>query len=359
MLDSPIQNVENHKHLGVIFSNDGSWHHHINHITEQAWKRIHIMRRLKFKLNRDSLNTIYISFVRPLLEYADVVWDNCTQTDKNELDKIQHEAARIVTGCTRLVSLHKLQCEVGWETLASRRSTHKLTLFYKMVHGLAPEYLSSLVPSTVGLVSSYNLRNSQHLTPIPSRTTLYANSFLPSVVCEWNSLPLDIQKSESVSTFRNKIKGNNPQPNKLFCLGERYLQVLHTRLRTDCSSLAHHLFSKNILPSPLCVCGDVETTKHFFLTCPRFQVMRTTLLQTISSLCNPTLSTILQGDNSLSFSDNIKIFEAVHAFISETHRFDTTWGLWMLHVFLLPSLLPASFVRPFNFPVTYSSVLYL
>ena len=36
------------------------------------------MRRLKFRLNRKSLETIYFSFIRPLLEYADVIWDNCT-----------------------------------------------------------------------------------------------------------------------------------------------------------------------------------------------------------------------------------------------------------------------------------------
>ena len=37
------------------------------------------MRKLKFQLDRHSLEIIYISFIRPLLEYADVVWDNCTR----------------------------------------------------------------------------------------------------------------------------------------------------------------------------------------------------------------------------------------------------------------------------------------
>ena len=40
----------------------------------------------------------YFSFIRPLLEYADVVWNNCTQYESNGLDKIQNVAARIVTG---------------------------------------------------------------------------------------------------------------------------------------------------------------------------------------------------------------------------------------------------------------------
>ena len=63
------------------------------------------MRLLKFVLDRKSLQSIYFFFVRPVLEYADVVWDNCTQYEENELEKIQIEAARIVTGSTKLVSI--------------------------------------------------------------------------------------------------------------------------------------------------------------------------------------------------------------------------------------------------------------
>ena len=66
------------------------------------------MRKLKFELDRKSLEIIYLTFMRSLLEYANVVWDNCTQYEKLELDKIQNEAARIVTGTTKLVSLQAL-----------------------------------------------------------------------------------------------------------------------------------------------------------------------------------------------------------------------------------------------------------
>ena len=97
------------------------------------------MRKLKFKLDRKSLETIYISFIRPLLEYANVVWDNCTQYESDELEKIQNEAARIVTGATKLVSLQSLYIDTGWENLAARREKHKLTLYYKMQNGLTPE----------------------------------------------------------------------------------------------------------------------------------------------------------------------------------------------------------------------------
>jgi hypothetical protein len=41
---------------------------------------------------------------RPILEYADVVWDNKTLLLINKLENVQIEAARVVTGGTRLVS---------------------------------------------------------------------------------------------------------------------------------------------------------------------------------------------------------------------------------------------------------------
>ena len=163
-----INNVNSHKHLGLTFSQDCSWHDHLELVKTKAWLRINIMRRLKFQLDRKSLQTIYISFIRPLLEYADVVWDNCTQQEANEL--VQNEAARIVTGATKLASIQSLLSDTGWESLTSRREKHKLVLFYKMNNSLVPEYLSSLVPPTVGNISQYNLRNETNLQTVPARS---------------------------------------------------------------------------------------------------------------------------------------------------------------------------------------------
>jgi hypothetical protein len=41
---------------------------------------------------------MYLTFIRPVLEYASEVWDNCGQTNSDRLEKVQLEAARIVTG---------------------------------------------------------------------------------------------------------------------------------------------------------------------------------------------------------------------------------------------------------------------
>ena len=109
------------------------------------------MRKLKFILDRQSLEIIYTvtSFIRPILEYADMVWDNCTQYEINALEKIQIEAAQIATGATKLVSLDILYRETGWELLEKSRHKHKLCLFIQMNTGVSPNYLSSLIPASV------------------------------------------------------------------------------------------------------------------------------------------------------------------------------------------------------------------
>ena len=57
---------------------------------------------------------------------------------KQNLENIQLEAARIVTGSTKIVSFQALYNETGWGTLEVRRKKQKLTLFYKMCNGLSP-----------------------------------------------------------------------------------------------------------------------------------------------------------------------------------------------------------------------------
>ena len=65
--------------------------------------------------------------------------DNCTQHEKQDLEKVQIEAARIVTGMTKLVSINPLYEESGWETLETRRKNHKLTFFFKMTNGISSQ----------------------------------------------------------------------------------------------------------------------------------------------------------------------------------------------------------------------------
>ena len=88
----------------------------------------------------------------PLLEYSDSVWDNCSTESKNKFESIHIEAARVVTGATKLCSIEKNFADLGWESFQNRRNKHKLVILYKILHGIAPKYLSDIAPS---LIQSY------------------------------------------------------------------------------------------------------------------------------------------------------------------------------------------------------------
>ena len=47
------------------------------------------MRILKYDLDRKSLQKFYTSFIRPTLEYGNIIWDNCTKQQANLLESIQ------------------------------------------------------------------------------------------------------------------------------------------------------------------------------------------------------------------------------------------------------------------------------
>ena len=106
--------------------------------------------------------------------------------------------ARIVT---ELVSNADLIRESGWEILRERRNKLKLILLFKMVNSSVPNHLCSLVPTTIGSNSTYNLRNSYDLSNIAYKTNLYMKYFQPSTIEAWNSLPQSTRETDSLSSF--------------------------------------------------------------------------------------------------------------------------------------------------------------
>ena len=80
------------------------------------------------------------------------------------VEKVQTEAARIVTGLTSYASLDSIYCETGWDKLIVRREVKKLNLFNKFINNEVPEYLTELIPPTVAESSNYNLRNRHNIS---------------------------------------------------------------------------------------------------------------------------------------------------------------------------------------------------
>ena len=87
-----------HKHLGVTLSSDAKWNNHIENIILSVSRHLGILRKLKYRLSRQNLEKLYLVYIRPIFEYACEIWDNCGVCYSTKLEKLQLDAARIVTG---------------------------------------------------------------------------------------------------------------------------------------------------------------------------------------------------------------------------------------------------------------------
>ena len=320
-----VKFVKCHKHLGLTFSDNMKWDTHIETILKSASKIIGIMRKLKYNFTRKALNQIYLSYVRPLLEYSCVVWDGCTIDQSHSLEKLQHEAAPIVTGLTRSVSHERLYKECGWESLQSRRSNQKLRFMYRAMNDMVPSYISNLIPPTVGNSSQYNLRDSNNIAVQAARTSTFKRSCIPSAINLWNNLDLEIRQLPSISSFCYALKSQilQDQVPQHYMNGKRKLSILHARICNRCSNLHLDLYTNHLKDDPICDClGDAESAEHYFFECQRFTAQRIILFNQTRQFHPLNLESLLCGRDNLSYENNCSIFLAVQKYIKDSARFE-------------------------------------
>ena len=79
-----LEDTHSHKRLGIIFQKtvNGS---HIKMLTAKCRCQVACLRSFKYRLSRKAFETMYRSFILPQLDYADVIWDNCSLTLAEEL----------------------------------------------------------------------------------------------------------------------------------------------------------------------------------------------------------------------------------------------------------------------------------
>ena len=141
--------------------------------------------------------------------------------------------------------------------------------------------------------------------------TFFYNSFLPSTIRAWNELADEIKAAPSVACFKFRLNRNLTKPPKYYNSGTRQGQIIHARLRMQCSSLNADLYRKNIVPSPSCTCGEFESAYHFFFKCTNYSLARSRYLpnnlnelNTNDLLCG--LSNVPDYENATSQLTNVQ-----------------------------------------------------
>ena len=341
----PVMRVDDHKHLGIILDSKLSFSTHIKSAISKTRKGIGLLRYLSRYLPMHTLNELYKLYVRPHLDYGDVIYhipakvcdfsSNITLPSLMEkLESVQYSAARAITGTWRGTSQEKLYIELGWESLNCRRWSRRLTLFYKILNNLTPSYMKDPFPPQRPL--QYCLRNQDVIGRIKARTEKFQSSFYPHCLSEWNKLDPEIRLAPSVAVFKKKLLSIIRPPAKSFFGIHDPIGLSHLcQLRVGLSKLNFHKFKHNFRDTinPLCPSNDgIEDTEHFLLLCPSFAVPRRGLLTGVLALLRPygyvsnsneaLMQVLLYGDKNLPNDLNKSILLLILNFIHQTGRLD-------------------------------------
>ena len=202
-------------------------------------KTISLLRKIQQILPRSSPLTIYKTFIRSRLDYADIIYDQAYNSAfHDKLESIQYNACLAITGAIRGTSTEKIYQELGLESLKSRRWFRKLCHFYKIFNEQSPSHLFNLMPNFNRV---HNTRLSYNIPPIKVRHDYFKNSFFPSAISEWNKLDLNIGNSASLNTFKKKLLNFiRPCANSICDIHNPLGFKLLTRLRLGLSHLHEH-----------------------------------------------------------------------------------------------------------------------
>ena len=105
---------------------------HINEKIKKATKGINVIRKMNLSLPRSSLLTIYKSFLRPHLDYGDVIYDQLNNSSLSiQIESVQqYNAAQAITGAITETSKEKLYQELGLESFRNGRWLRRMSYLY-------------------------------------------------------------------------------------------------------------------------------------------------------------------------------------------------------------------------------------
>ena len=204
--EEPIDNVLITKYLGTQVDRNLDWKDHIKALSSKISRAIGLLRHAKVFLPQDTLKTLYTGIVEPHFRFCCSVWGNCGTMEKNQLQKLQNRAARILTSSCHDADARPLLNTLGLKTIQDLIDTEINTMVFKALNGLAPEYLSNLFirNSESHLMALRNTSTDLHL---PKKSTTNGQKcFSYRSAKSWNCLPFQIKQAFSLKVFKAKLK---------------------------------------------------------------------------------------------------------------------------------------------------------
>ena len=312
-----VQSVPCQKHLGLILDSKLDFNEHITNKISKCNKIIGVMKKLSSTLSRKTLLTIYKSFVRTNLDYADIIYDKpLNEAFQNKFEMVQYRAALVITGAFKGTSRDRLYEELGLESLANRRWSRRLFFFHKILNGVSPLYLRSYLHNNTEVIYQTRSSSSTKIKPFSARTKNFETFFYLYCLKEWSNLSDEIRNIVSLNKFKKTILNFiGPIENSVFAIHDTNDIKLLTRLRLNFTHLNEHKFRHGFrdMIDPMCKCGkEPETTLHYLLRCNIHSSHRTELLNDICAINssisdfpeNKLLNTLLYGSEDFNNDAN-------------------------------------------------------
>ena len=111
---------------------------HVKYLLGKVGKRIGMLGRARKNISMHSANKVYKSYIIPVLDYCDTVWNCCGTVNSDKLERLQRRAARIIMKSDRSEAALKY---LRYDTLKVRRETHVLSLVKKCISKKCPHFL--------------------------------------------------------------------------------------------------------------------------------------------------------------------------------------------------------------------------
>ena len=159
-------------------------------------KKQFLQRNLR-TCNRDIKLQCYKTYVRPIFEHASPAWDTNNKNVIQKVESVQRKAARfILNDYNKDSSVSKMIKKLNLDSIELRRKVKKL----KLMHSIASQktFLSNAIKPAYG-------RDRIKFKPIHACIQSYAVSFIPSVINQWNKLPVAMLNVDDAKAFENSI----------------------------------------------------------------------------------------------------------------------------------------------------------
>lgn len=134
--NDPLTRVTEQEYLGVTITEDYRWESHVNNVTSTALKRLFMLRRRLRQAPPHVKLLAYTTYVRSVLEYANIIWSPFTKELINKLERIQRKAIRFVYNRYKMSdSPTELLKQAGLFTVEDRGKIARLKFMFQLIHG--------------------------------------------------------------------------------------------------------------------------------------------------------------------------------------------------------------------------------